>query len=81
MTTDTIPRQDRRLEGSKRASTPPYILIADRYYLQITVPISAIYYPIVSYYPHLLYIYIEALELHFIIKSFTQFSYTALLQL
>ena len=56
--------QDRHLEGSKRASTPPYILIADRYYLQITVPISAIYYPIMSYYLHLLRVYIEALELH-----------------
>ena len=45
-------------------STPPYILIADQYYLQITVPISAIYYPIMSYYPHLLCVYIEALELY-----------------
>ena len=59
-----IETQDRRPEGSKTASTPPYILIADRYYLQITVPISAIYYPIISYYPHLLRVYIEALELH-----------------
>ena len=56
--------QDRRLEGSKTASTPPYILIADRYYLQITVPISVTYYPIMSYYLHLLRVYIEALELH-----------------
>src|SRR5712672_2381000 len=56
--------QDRRLEGSKTASTPPYILIADRYFLQITVPISVTYYPIMSYYPHLLRVYIETLELH-----------------
>jgi len=32
--------------------------------LQITVPISATYYPIVSYYPYLLRVYIEALELY-----------------
>src|SRR5712672_3285636 len=69
--------QDRRLEGSKTASTPPYILIADRYFLQITVPISATYYPIMSYYLHLLRVYIEALELHFTIKSFIQFFPTA----
>ena len=46
------------------ASTPLYILIADQYCLQITVPISAIYYPITSYYLHILCVYIEALELH-----------------
>ena len=59
-----IETQDRHLEGSKTALTPPYILIADQYCLQITVPISAIYYPIMSYYLHLLRVYIEALELH-----------------
>ena len=59
-----VETRDRHLEGSKTASTPPYILIANRYYLQITVPISAIYYPILSYYPHLLRVYIEALDLH-----------------
>src|ERR1700723_2954681 len=56
--------RDHRVEGSKTASTPPYILIADQYCLQITAPISAIYYPIMSYYLHLLRVYIEALELH-----------------
>ena len=56
--------QDHRVEGSKTASTPPYILIADQYCLQITIPISATYYPIMSYYLHLLRVYIEALELH-----------------
>src|ERR1700722_3680953 len=56
--------QDHRLEGSKTASTPPYILIADQYCLQITVPISVTYYPIMSYYLHLLRVYIETLELH-----------------
>src|SRR6267154_4092996 len=56
--------QDHHLEGSKIASTPPYILIADQYCLQITVPISVTYYPIMSYYLHLLRVYIEALELH-----------------
>src|SRR5882762_11592971 len=56
--------QDRRLEGSKTASTPPYILIADQYCLQITIPISVTYYPIMSYYLHFLRVYIEALELH-----------------
>jgi hypothetical protein len=55
--------QDRHPEASKTASTPPYILLADQYCLQITVPISAIYYPIISYYRHLLRVYIEALEL------------------
>ena len=59
-----VKTRDRYPEGSKTASTPPYILIADQYYLQITAPISAIYYPIISYYPHLLYIYIEALDLY-----------------
>ena len=59
-----IETQDRHPEGSKMGSTPPYILIADQYYLQITVPISAIYYPIMSYYPHLFCVYIEALELY-----------------
>ena len=59
-----VETQDRHLEGSKTASTPPYILLADQYYLQITVPISATYYPIMSYYFHLLRVYIEALELH-----------------
>ena len=59
-----IETQDRHLEGSKMGLTPLYILLADRYYLQITIPISAIYYPIISYYPYLLYIYIEPLELH-----------------
>ena len=34
------------------------------YCLHITVPISAIYYPIMSYYLHLLRIYIEAFQLH-----------------
>ena len=53
-----IETRDRHPEGSKPASTPPYILIADQYYLQITVPISAIYYP------HSLRVYIEPLELH-----------------
>ena len=44
--------QDHRLEGSKTASTLPYILIADQYCLQITVPIS-------SYYlHHFMYIYL-----------------------
>ena len=56
--------QDHRLEGSKTASTPPYILIADQYCLQITVPISVTYYPIMSYFLYLLRVYIEALELH-----------------
>src|SRR6267154_696609 len=56
--------QDHRSEGSKTASTPPYILIEDQYCLQITVPISVTYYPIMSYYLHLLRVYIEALELH-----------------
>jgi hypothetical protein len=32
--------------------------------LQITVPISVTYYPIMSYHLHLLRVYIEALELH-----------------
>ena len=59
-----VETRDRYPEGSKTASTPPYILIADQYYLQITAPISAIYYPIIPYYPHLLRVYIEALELH-----------------
>jgi hypothetical protein len=35
--------QDHRLEGSKTASTPPYILLADQYCLRITVPISVTY--------------------------------------
>jgi len=52
------------LEGSKTALTPPYILIADQYCLQITVPISVTYYPIMSYYLHLLRVYIETLELY-----------------
>ena len=59
-----VETRDRHPEGSKTASTPPYILIADQYYLQITAPISAIYYPIIPYYPHLLRVYIEALELY-----------------
>ena len=59
-----VKTRDRHPEGSKTASTPPYILIADQYYLQITVPISSIYYPIIPYYPHPLRVYIEALELH-----------------
>jgi len=50
--------RDCRLEGSKTALTLPYILLADRYYLQITVPISVTYYPIMSYYLHrFIYIY------------------------
>ena len=57
-----VETQDRHLEGFKIASTPPYILIEDQYCLQITVPISATYYPIMSYYLHLLRVYIEALE-------------------
>ena len=61
-----VETQDRHLEGSKIASTPPYILIEDQYCLQITVPISATYYPIMSYYLHLLRVYIEALEPHLI---------------
>jgi hypothetical protein len=56
--------QDRRLEGSKTTSTPPYILLADQYCLQTTVPISVTYYPVMSYYLHLLRVYIEALKLH-----------------
>ena len=40
--------QDHRLEGSKTALPPPNILVADQYWWQITVPISAIYYPITS---------------------------------
>ena len=59
-----VETQDRHLEGSKTASTPPYILLADQYCLQITVPISATYYPIMSYYFHLLCVYIEPLELY-----------------
>jgi len=59
-----VETRDRHPEGSKTASTPPYILLADRYYLQITIPISAIYYPIIPYYPHLLRVYIEPLELY-----------------
>ena len=59
-----VETQDHHLEGSKMALMPPYILIADQYCLQITVPISATYYPIMSYYLHLLRVYIEALELY-----------------
>ena len=59
-----VETQDRHPEGSRTALTPLYILIADQYYLQITVSISAIYYPIMSYYLYLLRVYIEALELH-----------------
>ena len=51
-------------KAPRQRQTPPYILIADQYCLQITAPISAIYYPIMSYYLHLLCVYIEALELH-----------------
>jgi len=56
--------QDHRLEGSRTASTPPYILIADQYCLQITIPISVAYHLFMSYFLYLLRVYIEALELH-----------------
>ena len=68
-----VETQDRHPEGSKKASTPPYILLADQYCLQITVPISAIYYPIISYYRYLLRVSHRSAEVTVRIGRFWRF--------